>query len=151
MDILKHATRWIACIALAAAATGCATTQMASSEEDAEAKRFTVPEGKGRIYVYRNETFGGAIKIALALDGKMMGSTAPKTYFAWDVSPGKHEITCIGEDNIKLSVNAPSGRAVYVWQEMKMGTWSAGCALNLVDGTRGRAGVMESKRAQNMP
>ena len=150
MYALRHAIRWIACIALAVAAAGCASTQMASPEEDAQAKRFTVPEGKSRIYVYRNETFGGAIKIALALDGKMMGSTAPKTYFAWDVSPGRHEITCMGENNIKLTVDAPSGGAVYVWQEMKMGMLSAGCALNLVDGTTGRAGVMDCNRAQSM-
>jgi len=151
MDMLKNVARWIAYIAMATAAAGCATTQMASPEADAEAKRFMVPEGQSRIYVYRNETFGSAIKIALALDGRLMGSTAPHTYFAWDVAPGKHEITCSGENNIRLTVDAPSGRAVYVWQEMKMGMLSAGCALNLVDGTTGRSGVMDCKRAQNMP
>ena len=150
MNVMNRATRLITCIALAAAATGCATTQMASEQEDADAKTFMVPEGRSRIYVYRNETFGSAIKIALALDGRMMGSTAPKTYFAWDVTPGPHEIMCLGENNIKVTVDAPSGRAAYVWQEMKMGTWSAGCALNVVDGPTGRAGVLDCKRAQNL-
>jgi hypothetical protein len=150
MIMLRHATRWIGSIALVAVAAGCASVQMASPEADAQAKQFNVPVGKSRIYVYRNENFGGAIKIAITLDGRLMGSTAPKTYFAWDVSPGKHDIMCAAENNSKLTVDAPSGRAVYVWQEMKMGMLSAGCALNLVDGATGRAGVMESKLAQSM-
>jgi len=150
MNVLKQIARWIAWIAFAATAAGCASVQMASPQADAEAKRFTVPAGKSRIYVYRNERLGGAIKIALALDGRMMGQTAPKTYFAWDVAPGKHEIMCSGENNVRLTVDAPSGGAVYVWQEMKMGTWSAGCALNLVDGSTGRSGVMDCSLAQGM-
>lgn len=150
MNVLKQIARWIAWIAFAATAAGCATTQMASEQEDADAKLFVVPEGKSRIYVYRNETFGSAIKITLALDGRMMGSTAPKTYFAWDVTPGPHEIMCMGENNAKVNVDAPPGRAAYVWQEMKMGMLSAGCALKIVDGPTGRAGVLESRRAKSM-
>lgn len=150
MNVMNHATRLIASLAMAAAAAGCATTQMASEQEDADAKTFIVPEGRSRIYVYRNETFGSAIKITLALDGRMMGSTAPKTYFAWDVTPGPHEVMCVGENNVKVNVDAPPGRAAYVWQEMKMGMLSAGCALNIVDGPTGRAGVLESRRAKSM-
>ncbi len=147
---VSRTVRSLAYVAFIAVASGCASVQMASPEADKQAKQFSVPPGKSRIYVYRNETMGGAIKIPVMLDGKMMGSTAPKTYFAWDVTPGNHDIMCAGENNVSLRVNAPSGRAVYVWQEMKMGMMSARCALNLVDETTGRAGVMECGLAQSM-
>ena len=129
--------------------SGCASVPLASPEQDTQAKQFRVPPGKSRIYVYRNESMGGAIKIAVTLDGKVMGQTAPKTYFAVDVAPGKHELTCLAENNASLSVNAPAGKPVFVWQEMKMGAWSARCALNQVSDPVGREGVMESSMAQS--
>ena len=41
---------------------GCASVPMASPEADANAKSFRVPAGKSNIYIYRNESFGAAIK-----------------------------------------------------------------------------------------
>lgn len=132
-------------------ATGCASVPMASQDKDAEAKQFRVSPGKSRIYVYRNENFGGAMRIVISLDGKVVGSTAPKTYFAFDVSPGKHEVACIAENTSSLAVNAAAGRPVFVWQEMKMGAMSAGCALRQMSEADGRAGVLESFLAQQNP
>lgn len=132
-------------------ATGCASVPMATQDSDAQAKQFRVSSGKSRIYVYRNENIGGAMKIVITLDGKVVGSTAPKTYFALDVSPGKHDLSCVAENTAPLSVNAPSGKPVFVWQEMKMGALSARCALNLVSDADGRAGVLESYLAQTNP
>jgi hypothetical protein len=120
---------------------------MASKEQDALAKSFQVAPDKSRIYVYRNESMGGAVKIPVTLNGRLMGQTAPKTYFAWDVDPGTQEITCIGETSATLSVDAKAGQAHYVWQEMKMGMWAASCALEEVDETKGQAAVNECSLA----
>lgn len=40
---------------------GCASVPMASMDEDTKAKSFVVRPDKSNIYVYRNESFGGAI------------------------------------------------------------------------------------------
>lgn len=138
-------------VMVAALVSGCASVPMASPDMDAKAKQFRVPPGKSRIYVYRNENLGGVIKIVITLDGKVVGSTAPKTYFALDVAPGKHELACLAENNASLSVSVPAGKPVFVWQEMKMGTWSPRCALNLVGDQAGRDGVLESSLAQSGP
>ena len=134
-------------IALLLLVSGCASVPMASKEDDAAAKTFRAPSDKGRIYVYRNESMGGAVKIPITLDGKLEGSTAKQTYFIFDVSPGSHEVGCIGETPGTVTVDAKSGEAAYVWQEMKMGMWAASCAMHIVDEQTGRKGVSESTLA----
>ena len=129
--------------------TGCATVPMAPMEQDTAAKEFVPPSDQSRIYLYRNETFGGAIPMTISLDGRTMGQTGPQTYFMWDVSPGQHTITSHTENVVSLSVNTISGRAYYVWQEVKVGMWSAQSQLQEVDETTGQAGVRECKLAQS--
>lgn len=130
-------------VALLVLVSGCASVPMASKEQDAAAKGFRAPPDKGRIYVYRNELMGGAVKIPITLDGKLVGSTVKNSYFIFDVSPGTHEVGCVGETPGKVTVDAKGGEAAYVWQEMKMGMWAASCAMHVVDEQKGRQGVSD--------
>ncbi|HWA11783.1 MAG TPA: DUF2846 domain-containing protein [Burkholderiales bacterium] len=114
---------------------------------DAAAKAFKAPEGQSRIYLYRNESMGGAVKIPVTVDGRMSAHTGPKTYFVFDVAPGPHELACIGETSGKLSLTTTAGTSYYVWQEMKMGMWAASCALKQVDEQTGQKAVNECKLA----
>ncbi len=129
--------------------SGCASVPMASMEEDARAKSFVVPAGKSSIYLYRNESFGGAIPLTVALDGKVAGQTGPKTYFLWDVAPGQHELSSMSENTSTLRLSTEEGKAYFVWQEVKMGMWMARSLLQEVDAEAGRKGVAECKRAQS--
>ena len=129
--------------------SACASVPMASKEEDANAKTFKARADAGRIYVYRNESLGGAVKIPITLDGKVVGSTASKTYFALDVPPGSHDVGCIGETSSNLKVDVAAGKSVYVWQEMKMGMWAASCAMNSVDEQTGQKCVSECALAKS--
>jgi len=133
--------------------SGCASVPMASKEDDAAAKTFRVPPDKGRIYVYRKQYTGRALKVPITLDGKLMGYTLKNTFLAFDVGPGTHEVGCIAETPVKATIDVKAGGAVYVWQgtktdmyvlrEMKMATWQADCALNVVDENKGRQDVSE--------
>jgi hypothetical protein len=129
--------------------TGCATVPMASVDSDTAAKTFAVKEGKSNIYLYRNESFGGAIPMAVALDGKLAGQTGPQTYFQWEVDPGPHEVSSIAENTSTIKLVTQAGRAYYLWQEVKMGLWMARSLLQQVDEESGRKGVLECKRAQS--
>lgn len=60
---------------------GCASVPMAPKEKDTVAKSFTPNPEKAQIYLYRNESFGGAITMTVALDEKVAGRTGPKTFF----------------------------------------------------------------------
>ncbi|MFZ5557225.1 MAG: DUF2846 domain-containing protein [Pseudomonadota bacterium] len=128
--------------------SGCASVPMASLDQDATAKTFSVRPDKSNIYVYRNESFGGAIPITIALNGKVAGQTAMQTYFMFEVEPGPHEVTSIAENTSTLKLETKSGEAYFVWQEIKMGVWMARSQLQQVDEQTGRKGVAECTRAQ---
>ncbi|MEW5967999.1 MAG: DUF2846 domain-containing protein [Pseudomonadota bacterium] len=114
-----------AALLFATLVSGCASVPMASLDEDAKAKTFAVREGKANIYVYRNESFGGAIPLTVALNGKVAGQTGPQTYFLFEVDPGAHEVSSIAENTSALKLDAAAGKSYYVWQEVKMGVWMA--------------------------
>ena len=136
-------------VLLATMLAGCASVPMASMDDDARAKTFQVKSDKSSIYVYRNESFGGAISMTVAFDGKVAGQTGPQTYFLWEVDPGLHEITSYSESNSTLKLTTEPGKAYYVWQEVKMGVFMARSLLQQVDEATGKKGVAECKRAQS--
>ena len=131
-----------------ALASGCASVQMASVEQDSAAKTFAVKPGKANIYVYRNENFGAAVKMPVALDGRLVGDTAAKTYLLLEVEPGSHTVVSKTENDSVVTLNAVAGRNYFLWQEVKMGFVTPRSDLKEVDEATGRAGVGECKLAQ---
>ncbi len=135
------------CALITAVLAGCASVPMASMEADSSAKQFQPRKGYSNIYLYRNETFGGAIALTVSLDGKVMGKTGPKTYFLWEVTPGKHKVASHAENTEILEIEAKEGRNHYVWQEVKIGMWQPRSLLHEMNEDEGRKGVLECKRA----
>lgn len=129
--------------------TGCASVPMASMDEDTKAKSFAVQTDKSNIYVYRNESIGGAIPMTVALDGKVAGQSAMQTYFLFEVGPGSHEVSSIAENTSTVKLDTEAGKAYFIWQEVKMGMWMARSQLQQVDEQTGRKGVAQCKRAQS--
>jgi hypothetical protein len=124
---------------------GCASVPMASAEKDAAAKTYAVKPDKANIYIYRNENFGAAIKMPVAVDGRLVGDTASKTYLKVEVTPGNHTVTSKTENDANLNLQTIAGKNYFVWQEVKMGMWAAGSQLQQVDDATGKAGVDECK------
>lgn len=123
---------------------GCASVPMSDPAADAAAKQFAPVDGKSVIYVYRNESFGAAVKMDLALDGKPVGETAAKTYFRFVVDPGHHVVDS-QKGTSKLDLDTEPGKLYFVWQEVKMGMWVANSALHQEDAGKGEADVQECK------
>jgi Protein of unknown function (DUF2846) len=136
----------VAMLAVSALATGCASVQMASVDQDAKMKTFAPQTGVANIYVYRNEgVMGAAMKLGVTVDGKDVGETAGKTYFMISAAPGKHTIASKGESGSTVDINAEAGKNYFIWQEVKMGLLSAGSKLHIMDDAAGKAGVQECK------
>ena len=135
----------IGAVLTAMLASGCASVQMASDAQDSAAKSFQVKPGKANIYVFRNENFGAALKMPVALNGRLVGDTAAKTYLLLEVDPGRHTVVSKTENDSTVEVNAVAGQNYFLWQEVKMGLMSARSNLQLVDEATGRAGVNECK------
>lgn len=138
-DIMFKSLIIVATLALA----GCAAVPMAEQAADQRAKTFTVAPGKANIYVYRNELLGAAIKMNVALDGKLVGSTGARTYLVLEVEPGRHALTSMAENDEAINLDVAAGTNTFVWQEVKMGLLSARSRLHRVDDAKGRAEVAD--------
>ena len=143
MQLLKRGLA----VAVAAVLMGCAAVPMGSVDEDSRAKAFKPPADKAALYIYRNETFGAAVPMSVSVNGRNIGQTASKTYFQFNLVPGRYSIESTAENVAELKLQMEAGRNYFVWQEVKMGMWMARSQLHQVDEDTGRAGVMESKLA----
>ena len=88
---------------------------------------------------------GAAVKMDVDFDGKPIGQTVAKSYFALEVAPGKHTLISKAENDSVLDVDAEAGKNYFVWQEVKMGLMYARNKLQIVDEVAGKAGVSECK------
>jgi len=125
--------------------SGCASVPMAPMDQDAEAKAFSAPPGKGSLYIFRDEVFGAAIPMTISVNGHVIGQTAANTYFWLALDPGRYRVESLTENVSTLPVTVESGENTFVWQEVKMGMWMARSLLQEVDAERGRQGVTDSK------
>ena len=119
----------------------CASVPMASAERDLAAKKFEVPPDEAHLYVYRDETFGAAIKLPVLVDGRHVGDTAPHTFLLVPVVVGPHVVVSKSEVDSELRFTAANGKAYFVWQEVKFGVFAARSELHLMKGKQGRAAV----------
>jgi uncharacterized protein YceK len=129
--------------------SGCATVPMASLDSDQQAKQFKKVVDKSSIYIFRNESFGAAIKIPITINGIMIGQTAPDTFFNIKTDPGPQTITCLGETTESLLLTTKPERIYYIRQEMKMGLISARCAIYEVIESEGKEAVNSCNLAQS--
>ena len=141
---MKHTPPSLFLIAAFSILSGCASVPMGDAQQDAALRTFAVPKGKSALYVYRNESMGGAITMDVAVNGNPIGQTGAKTFLYKELAPGKYTITSKAENTDKLVVDAKPGRAYFVWQEVKVGFVAARTKLHLVDEATGKKGVGET-------
>lgn len=135
----------IAVIALAI--SGCASVPMGDPKQNAALKTFQVAPDKAGIYIYRNESMGGAVKMDVAVDGQPIGQTAANTYLFKEVTPGKHAVSSAAENTDTIDVDVKQGSLAYIWQEVKMGVLYARTKLHQVSEEEGKNGVQETNLA----
>ena len=122
---------------------------MASSEQDTAAKSAPRKPGKANIYVYRNESMGAAIKMPVAVNGKLVGDTAAKTYLLLEVAPGQHIIMFEDRKHSTVTVNAVRRSNYFLWQEVKMGLMVARSNLQASGReTVGRVSKVQARRGR---
>ena len=130
--------------------TGCASVPMASADLDKTKKEFSAPsDGKSGLYIYRNSSFGAALKKTISVDNAVIGESAANTYFYKELTPGTHEISTESEfsDN-KLTIDFQKGINYFVQQYIKFGAFVGGAGLKQVTEEEGKKGVLETKLAQ---
>jgi uncharacterized protein DUF2846 len=136
---------FILTIAASSYLAGCASVPMASTKEDNIKKQFSAPKnGTSGLYIYRNTSFGGALKKDVYIDGQLIGETAPMTYFYKSVNPGKHTLSTESEfSNNDLILQTESDKNYFINQYIKMGLFVGGAGLEQVSEQQGKKGVLE--------
>jgi hypothetical protein len=122
---------------------GCAAVPMADKQTDAQAKRFASSPDMSRIYIYRNEYFGAAVKMPVVLDGKVLGKTVAHSYLFTEVVPGRHIITADGENTDMLKLVTKPGENIFIHQQVKLGLVAGRSGMSVVPEAEGKAGVLE--------
>ena len=138
-------------IILSSIFVGCASVPLESPENQATAKNFQAPQqGSSGLYIYRNGSFGGALKKDVWVDGNCIGETAPNIFFYQEVTAGKeHTISTESEFSPNnLLVKTESGKNHFIEQYIKMGAFVGGAGLKEVTEDEGKKIVSDLKMAK---
>jgi hypothetical protein len=127
--------------------TGCASVPMGDPARDTQLKSFQAVPGQVAVYVFRNESMGGAVKMDVIVNGRNIGETAANTFLFAEAPPGKVTVASKAENTDTVEFEAKAGDIVYVWQEVKMGLMFARTKLHVVPAEQGQKGVRETKLA----
>jgi len=133
---------WIAITSILFA--GCATVPMASKEASAQAKQFAAPQaGQAGVYIYRDSSFGAALKKDVKINGKCVGETAPNMFFYQTVAADQeHTLSTESEFSPNnLLVKTESGKNYFVRQYIKLGLFVGGADLELMDELQGKKDI----------
>jgi hypothetical protein len=92
----------------------CASTPQAGPERDADAKEFHAHPATAALYVYRADQSSLDEDSVLYIDDRLIGATLPRTYFRFDVRPGRHRLHGIGPDAGSLEIDVRPGEVYFV-------------------------------------
>ncbi|PXW94921.1 uncharacterized protein DUF2846 [Sphaerotilus hippei] len=126
--------------------SGCASVDMATPAESAQAKEFKSPSpGHAGVYIYRNSVVGQGLKKDLWMDGKCIGESAPDIFFHTEVEGGKkHTIDTESEFSANsLELMTVAGKHYFIRQFIKMGVFVGGAGLEQVPEEQGKADVAQ--------
>ncbi|MBK9393203.1 MAG: DUF2846 domain-containing protein [Uliginosibacterium sp.] len=145
--------KFVPVLALSAALliSGCASVDMASKADSAQAKAFAPPSaGKAGVYVYRDSFVGRALKKDIWIDGKCIGESAPDVFFYAEVDGGKkHQLDTESEfspNTLELMFDA--GKQYFIRQYIKLGVFVGGAGLEQMPEAEGKAAVAKLEMAK---
>ncbi|HET8746802.1 MAG TPA: DUF2846 domain-containing protein [Ramlibacter sp.] len=119
-------------------ASGCAT----GPKHSEVAARFpAVKSGEGRIYFYRNSTFGAAVQPEIRLNGQVVGKSQPNGFFFVDRAAGNYVASSSTETEKTLSFTLQPGETKYVKSSIGFGLVVGRAVLDLVAPTQGAADI----------
>jgi len=124
--------------------TGCASVKMESKEASDKLKQFGPPSsGNAGLYLYRDGSFGAALKKDIQVDGKCVGESAPNVFFYTEVEGGKmHVISTQSEFSPNtLSLMVDAGKNYFIRQYIKMGLLVGGADVETVSEEKGKLAV----------
>lgn len=125
--------------------SGCVQKmERAPIAEDKLAKEFKTDPDFANVYICRNETFGWAVHMPVLVNDKLIGRTEAESYFYIKLEEGRQNIKSLTEQIQSIYVDTTKGKNYFVWQEVKMGTWTANSMLHSMSEEDGKRCVESS-------
>lgn len=125
---------------------GC--VQLPPSPQDIDAKRFAAVPEKAVIYLVRTPMDGPVTgPVTLEAEGGGMITTHPRTYYRWEVTPGKLRIAAMYASVANITFQTQPGRIYFVEQTVT-GSRRSGTQMQFlvqIDENRGRMLVSNSQ------
>lgn len=108
---------------LAAATLGLVSCASGPSYAEALKTMPPIPKGKGRVFVYRDTSFGAAIRPKIRIDDQPVGTSVAKGFCYSDQMPGPHVISLVTEWKHKDTVTVTAGQPSFVRTHVTMGAF----------------------------
>ena len=125
--------------------SGCVQKmERAPIAEDKLAKEFKTDPDFANLYICRNESFGWAVHMPVLVNDKLIGRTEAQSYFYIKLEEGRQNIKSLTEQIQSIYVDTTKGKNYFVWQEVKMGTWTANSMLHSMNEEDGKRCVESS-------
>ena len=125
--------------------SGCVQKmERAPIAEDKLAKEFKTDPDFANLYICRNESFGWAVHMPVLVNDKLIGRTEAQSYFYIKLEEGRQNIKSLTEQIQSIYVDTTKGKNYFVWQEVKMGTWTGNSMLHSMNEEDGKRCVESS-------
>jgi len=125
---------------------GCAGTRQYLPMPDQS--KAVEDSAKGRIYVIRPSSFGGAVGMNVSDGGNPVGSTGPGGFLCWEREPGDVVVSSTSENTSRVSLAVRPGTVHYILQSIRMGIWIARTELEVIDEEKGKKELQHCKPAK---
>ena len=121
-------------LAIAGCASGPKFSEMQSSMP-------TLKAGEGRIYVYRDSTFGAAIVPSVYVNGQEVGRSMANSFFYVDRAPGEYKVSATTEVERSVSLALAAGESKYVKVSIGFGLFAGRPNFELANEAAARAAL----------
>jgi len=127
------------------------TVALMPEPSDIAAKQFTPPPGRANLYVTSASTRGHGYSFQIYMDGQRAGTIAPPdTYLLYEVVPGEHRISVVGENQDSIIVRATAGENYFVGVVPSFGYASPRAKLEELRVEEGEKAVQNAKRVEGL-
>lgn len=147
----RRTLSFLLALCFAALAAGCKHGNLASPEQDAQARLLRSSPEKAVIYLLRDRGAYYVTDVQVGLDDQIMGTTWPNTFYRWEVPPGKHVIVSFTTPPAVLKLTTEAGGVYYVWQDINFGKLREPSRLEIVDAITARLTLDQSRLLPNQP
>ncbi len=142
---MTHYIRPILSLGLAVASLGLISCASGPSYTEMKSKLPPIAKGQGRVFVYRPSFIGAAVKPAVMIDNKAVGTSEGQGFLYSDQTPGSHEISITTEWKHKNNFTVQAGQPSFVECTVTMGAFVGHIIPNQVTNATGEARIQSCK------